>query len=215
MDNSGFPALPPNLRESYPELENARAVWDKRTGQLENVRGLLTEPSGDSPERIAERLVDRYSPLLGKGEGSVLDDLALAHVTEGPAGYTVRYRQHVGEIPVYGAQVSVHVTKNGQVYRVSSSYRPGAARVNVSEALEGGIPATNARQIAVGEVKGENRLRRTPEAELAIYPLGEADYPAWQVSVALETPAQAWIVFVDGRTGRVLDKVPTLVRRAE
>ncbi|MFQ6102265.1 MAG: hypothetical protein ACE5OS_13680 [Anaerolineae bacterium] len=209
---SEHPSYP---QDSYPELKGVRVTWDKKTHQLRKARGLLTEESDEASERVASRFLDRYSPLLGKDEGSVLDDLKLTQVTRSPAGYEARFQQYVGEVPVYRGQVSIYLTERGQVYGISNSYRPNAARVDVTEALKGGIEAPKACQIAVDEVRGEGRLRRAPEAELVIYPLNEENRLAWQVSVALKAPVQVWVVFVDVCTGRVLDKVPTLMRRAE
>lgn len=215
MDKPNSSKRPSSPQDSYPELKGVRATWDEKTGQLRKVRGLLTEESDEAPERVASHFLDRYSPLLGKDEGSVLDDFKLAQVTRSPAGYEVRFQQYVGEVLVYRGQVSIYLTERGQVYKISNSYRPNAAQVDVTEALKEGIDAPKARQIAVDEVRGEGRLRRPPEAELVIYPRDEANHLAWQVSVALKAPVQVWVVFVDVRTGRVLDKMPTLMRRAE
>lgn len=215
MDQSNLPEPSPSPQDSYPELEGVRVTWDEKTGQLKKARGLLTEQSSESPEGVARRLMDRYSPLLGKDQGSVLDDLELAQVTQSPAGHAIRFQQYVGDIPVYRGQISIYLTERGQVYKISNSYRPDAAQVDVTEALTGGIEAPRACQIALDEVRGEGRLRRRPEAELVIYPLDEANHLVWQVSVALKLPPQVWLVFVDVCTGRVLDKVPTLMQHAE
>lgn len=215
MDESKPAEPPPSAPDDYPELEEGHASWDEETGQLRKARGLLTEESDESPEAVAARLVDRYSPVLGKQRGSLLDDLRLAQVARSPAGRVVRFQQYVGDIPVHRGQVSIYVTERGQVYRISNSYRSDAAQVDVTETLKDGIEAPEACQIAVDEVGAEGRLRRAPESELVIYPLDEENHLVWQVSVALKAPVQVWVVFVDVCTGRVLDKVPTLMRRAE
>ena len=215
MGKPNPPKPPLSPQDSYPELKGVRATWDKKTGQLRKARGLLTEESDEAPEQIASHFLERYSPPLGKDNGSVLDDFKLAKVTRSPPGYDVRFQQYVGEVPVYGGQISIYLTERGQVYRINNSYRPHAAQMDITEALKTGIGAPKACQIAADELGGEGRLRRAPEAELAIYPLDESNHLAWQVSVALKAPVQTWVAFVDVSTGQVLDKVPTLMQRAE
>jgi Zn-dependent metalloprotease len=210
-DSTSGPRSPEDL---YAELEGGQLLWDEKTGQLHKAQGFLTKQSDEAPEHVAQGILDRYSRLLGKHYGSVLDDFRLERVTSTPGGYEVRFGQYVGDVPVFRAGASIHLSEEGQAYRITNEYRADAMQVDVAHAVQEGIDASEACQVAVDAVEGADRLRRAPEARLVIYPLDETSSPAWQVSVALTDPAESWLVFVQVDGGSVLERIPTLARRA-
>jgi Zn-dependent metalloprotease len=189
--------------------------WDKQTGLLRKARGLLTDESDDPPERIAERYLERNSRLLSTEEGSVLDHLELVQTVRTPAGHRLSYQQHVGPVPVHGGRISVDVTDQGQVYRLTSDYRPDAARVDLADAGRIGVGESIAREIAVKAVEGRGRLRRDPEARLVIVAERGRSQLAWQVVVVLASPPQSWEILVDADNGQVLDSTQTVMTDSE
>jgi Zn-dependent metalloprotease len=206
---------PTQPKDATRQLQGGQTIWDEEMGLLRKARGLLTEESDEPPEQIARRFLERYSHLLGKAEGSILDHLKLTQIAHSPAGHRLSYQQYVGEIPVHRGQISVQVTEHGQVYRITSAYRPDAAQADAADVNKTKIEPSAATQIAVEEVKGEGRLRREPEARLVIVPAKDASHLAWQVNVALDEPPQSWEVFVDAHSGQVLDSVQTLMAGAK
>jgi Zn-dependent metalloprotease len=206
---------PVDSQDRFPELARARTEWDKRTGRLIKVRGLLTDKDFAPPEEIASRLLQRYSVLLGKETGSVLDDVRVVEVIQTLEGYEVRFQQFAGPLPVYRGQVSVYVTKQGQVFGLTNGYRPVVEPAAAPRAFGQAIDAAEACQIALRALGGEQRSRQAPQAERVIYPTEMEGRPAWRVSAPLRSPAQTWVVLVDSETGEVLEKTPVLARKTK
>ncbi len=137
--------------------------------------------------------------------------MQLADAVDSPAGHKLSYQQYVGDIPVHKGRLSVYVTYQGRVYRIANDLRPDAIRSAEISVDQIAIELSDAVQVAVDAVKGTDRLRREPEANLVIVSEEGTSRLAWQVSVLLTRPSQSWEVLVDSQSGQVLEMVPVLM----
>jgi Zn-dependent metalloprotease len=141
---------------------------------------------------------------------SPADELVLDSVRTDELGLThVRLRQIIGPLPVWNAEVIVHLDRGRHVYRVQGSYvatpsgLPSAPRLRESDArrtvasLIPGLPA---------ECDG-----CPTEVGVFVPRVGEPRL-AYRVLAAV-SPRESWAVVVDGDTGAVLDRAPTVISR--
>ena len=141
---------------------------------------------------------------------SPADELVLDSVRTDELGLThVRLRQTVGPLPVWNAEVIVHLDRGRHVYRVQGSYvatpsgLPSAPRLRESDA----------RRTVAGLVPGLPPECRDCPTELGVFapPAGEPRL-AYRVLAAV-SPRESWAVVVDGETGALLDRSPTVISR--
>lgn len=192
------------------------------------MRGFLTPESDDNPMHVAERFLNANDASLGKvfssgpafakaGSGQ----LVLERQIQTPAGYHVRFKQVHAGVPLVGAGASVHMTARRQVNVAINDLVQDVLPLDVETAKKAGLPESEAISKAVEAVDGRYRLRGRPDADLVIYRFDNRQYLVWRVSAGLkavkpiETEADraaAWIVFIDLKSGDVLDKMNILAR---
>ncbi len=206
---------PGDLLDNYPELKGARLRWDERTGQLKQAVGLMTRESGETPEKVAGDLIERFSGLLGAGMAGVTGQVKQVGIAQNPAGDLITYQQFIGDIPVYHGIINVYISPLGQVYRLSNDFRPEAGLPAAPEAFPAGIDERTASRIAQAEVNAAGRLSGPASAEKVYYPASERLILAWQVAISLNHPVELWSVFVDARNGKVLEKTQKLLQQKD
>lgn len=151
-----------------------------------------------TPEEMASRFLRDNAGLLQLGSAD-LDDLAHHATWTSPAGTTVRYRQHLAGVPVYGAEIAVTINPDFRVDFVMNGYKPGVAVGSTVPTLAAG----EVRGAALGYlgVAGELSHERV---RLVVYPGKEAVRLAWEVRVvAVGSPVGDWEVLVDAHSGEL------------
>ena len=141
---------------------------------------------------------------------SPADELVVDSVRTDELGLThVRLRQTVGPLPVWNAEVIVHLDRERHVYRVQGSY----------VATPSGLPPTprlgesEARRTVAGLIPGLPAECRGCPIELGVFaPRAGEPRLAYRV-LASVSPRESWAVVVDGETGAELDRTPTVMSR--
>ena len=153
-----------------------------------------------SPEAMAEQYLSENAAVLGLGHAD-LSDLVHKATRESLSGTTVRYRQFVGDVPVYKGEVVVHINNENHVSMVTANYRP-----SLSLDLVPSITAEEARQLAHAHlnVTGALYYDRTT---LTVYDFNDATRLAYQVRVETSEPAGSWEVLVDAHSGQLFKAV--------
>lgn len=193
---------------------------DPQSGLLRKLYGPLSAPSSQEPAVIARRFLQANRDLFLMKKD--LPDLKLDSERESPGGYHVRFRQLYQGIPVYGAYVSVHMNRAGQVRSVSNGYRPSlrAKALPLAEgqgrgeafpdrqfkAPEGASISQKASiSIAWNHLKVRGELRGQSSALQVIYPTKGESLLAWQADLPARAPLGDWRVLVDAVTGEILE----------
>ena len=190
-------------------------------------RGTITLLAGSNLSEVLER-DPAFSALQASGQlaevalaflgaqrtlfklSSPADELVLDSVRTDDLGLThVRLRQTVGSLPVWNAEVIVHLDRARHVYRVQGSYvatpsgLPSTARLGESEArrtvasLIPGLPA---------------ECRDCPTERGVFAPRAGEPRLAYRVLAAVN-PRESWTVVVDAETGAMLERTPTVMSR--
>jgi hypothetical protein len=192
------------------------------------MRGFLTPESSEGPVDVAVRFLRANDVGLGevftKGPALAAETpgrLAVESRVRTPGGYHVRFQQLQSGVPVTGAGASVHMAARRQVHMATNDLARGVPSFDVEEEKAAGVTDSEAIRRAVRAVDGRGRLRGTPGAELVIHQFEGRWYLAWKVSVGLaagesiETNSDrsaAWAVFVDVRSGDILNMMDILTR---
>lgn len=165
---------------------------------LKALPGLATRSSSDpagasvafvAAHRDAFRLRNAASEL--KLDSVQRDELGFQHV---------RFRQVFRGLEVAGCEMRFHYDANGALYLVSASHIPTPSRRDVRPQLD--------KAAAIRAVASSLQARPADwPASLKIWPspTGEGIL-AYEVAAALG-PARAWRVFVDARSGRILQRI--------
>ncbi|MGH2537448.1 MAG: BACON domain-containing protein, partial [Candidatus Promineifilaceae bacterium] len=182
-------------------IENGQA--DARTGAPVALWRVNYPARGETAEAQARDYLSANAEFLGL-KSADLADLSLAGQRQGPAGATVRFDQTANGLPVYAAEIAVHISPAGLVTYVSSSYRPDVSLAPAKPALS----AEQARQALLDHLGAAGPFRYD-QTSLAVQPTEAGGRLIYLVRVVADQPAGDWEALVDAASGdllQVLDK---------
>lgn len=195
-----------NALEKLKRLDWAlHATWSKR-GIPSHLCGNLSTQIEEEPEKAARKFLSEHFKLFRMKES--LEDLIFLRKTDSLGGCHVVFQQMFSGLPVHNAFTSVHMDKNNRINKIDVCYHPG---LFVEMPVEG-VSQEDAIRIAVDTLKGEKRLAKEVFAEQIIYPKQNRYHVAWKVGVPLINPIEDWHVFIDFKTGNILDIVEALLK---
>ncbi|MDN4071908.1 MULTISPECIES: M4 family metallopeptidase [Fictibacillus] len=126
----------------------------------------------------------------------------------------VRLHQSKNGLPVEGTEVIVHYRKDGSIASVTGYYNNTAeeAELDTTAAISSG----KALEIAKRSVKAPDSIDYEPTTQLVVYPYNGKMHTAYKVNVNFlgENPGN-WFVFVDAKTGKVIDQYNGLMHADE
>lgn len=126
----------------------------------------------------------------------------------------IRFNQSVNGVKVEGAEVVVHFNKNNEVVsvngRTNQTIAEGSVDTNASLSSEDALDA------ALASVNAPEELTYEPTSELVVLPFDGENFTAYKVNVNFmgDEPGN-WFVFVDAKTGEVIDKYNGLMHADE
>jgi Zn-dependent metalloprotease len=138
------------------------------------------------------------------------EELRIRSVETDAQGLThVRLAQSHAGIPVWGAEILVHLDRAGHVYLVQGRYAPTPRGLETTP----GLPVARALEVVAGEIRGLGGRCPRCTADLAIFaPVDGPPRLVYRVDAPVSL-AEGWEVLVDAGTGAVLQRLPTVVRR--
>lgn len=124
------------------------------------------------------------------------DQLGMTHV---------RFNQSVNGVNVEGAEVIVHFNKNNEI--VSVNGRTNQTITADSVDTNASLSSDEALSAALASVNAPEELTYEPTSELVVLPFEGKNYTAYKVNVNFmgDEPGN-WFVFVDAKTGEVIDQ---------
>ncbi|MBM7693637.1 Zn-dependent metalloprotease [Peribacillus deserti] len=180
------------------------------------------------PVFLKERFAEKFSSstaanalnyLKKKQEKTGLSDpekkLKVKNVQKDELGMThVRFNQSVNGVNVEGSEVVVHFDKNNEVVSVNGRINETITddAVNTTTSLS----SNAALKTALSSVNAPEELTYEPTSELVVLPFEGKNYTAYKVNVNFmgDEPGN-WFVFVDAKTGEVIDKYNGLMHADE
>ncbi|WP_068777131.1 M4 family metallopeptidase [Paenibacillus sp. FJAT-26967] len=166
-------------------------------------------PAGLSNDEKVWSFLDSKKGAIQLGK-SAKEQLKIVKRQKDAASGTEHYRlkQYIQDIPVYGAEQTVHLDKKGNVSSYLGSILPDAQQ-NVSNGLTAVINASQA--IAKANADAEKKLgklgeqQKAPQAELTIYPLEGKNLLAYVTEVNVLEPSPARTrYFIDAVNGEII-----------
>lgn len=168
-------------------------------------QGHQVKSSGSAQVKASQYLQENASKLGLKS--SDLSDLDVTFTGSSAAGDTVRFKQTIDGIPVYGAEIAVTVTPTSLVNFVVNGY-------NTLAGLPAGIGKTIPRYSQASALQAAKAHLGVTEsgdvsfesANLVIYPRrnGLASLLAWEIHVIpTSEPVGDWEVLYDAHTGKI------------
>ena len=204
------------LQRIKSESETAvRARWHRNRGTVRSLYNLTLPAPIGTLETSTRQCLNDYCDLFAMTDPSI--ELRLTDIQSSLTGRHVRFHQYYNGIEVYGAVVSVHTNRTGQIRVIHSNYFP---RINISTAAS--LTPEGAINIAIAET-GAFDLRKPPHASLVIFPNRDAgqigDYTnayrlAYRTIVHSRQPIASWEYIIDANTGEPLYR-RSLLRSAD
>jgi bacillolysin len=135
----------------------------------------------------------------------VKDKLGMTHV---------RFNQSVNGVNVEGAEIIVHFNENNEVVSVNGRVNQTIADTAVDTTVS--FSSEAALKEAMASVNAPEELTYEPTTELVILPFERVNRTAYKVNVNFmgDEPGN-WFVFVDAKTGEVIDKYNGLMHAEE
>jgi bacillolysin len=126
----------------------------------------------------------------------------------------VRFNQTVNGVNVEGAEVVVHFNKNNEV--VSANGRINQTVTETAVDTSASLSSDAALKTALSSVAAPEELTYEPTSELVVLPFEGKNHTAYKVNVNFmgDEPGN-WFVFVDAKTGQVIDKYNGLMHADE
>lgn len=142
-------------------------------------------------------------------------NLKVKNVQKDELGMThVRFDQSINGVKVEGAEVIVHFNENNEITSVNG--RVNQTITDAAVDTKATLSSDSALKKALSAVNAPEELTYEPTSELVVYPFEGENVTAYKVNVNFmgEEPGN-WFVFVDAKTGEVVDKVNGLMHADE
>jgi bacillolysin len=195
-----------NVLAAQPEakVEQAAKQWNEKANVPLFVKEKQAVKRAEATSSDALNFLSENKSKLGiknpkaalKVKKSEKDDLGMTHV---------RFNQTKNGIPVEGAEVVVHYNENNEVTSVN-----GSLNNQIEQSTLDTTPAVSVKDALAKAKKSVDApavLDQLPQADLVIYPFEGENHLAHKVNLSFlgDEPGN-WFVFVDAKTGEVIDK---------
>ncbi|MCA9948130.1 MAG: immune inhibitor A [Anaerolineales bacterium] len=188
----------PDETEAATRIEDA--LVSTETGAPLNLYQVNYAVTPGTPEAMADQYLSENADQLHLRSVS-LADINHRMTREGLAGATVRYTQSVDAVPVYKAEIVVHINNDSLVTYVINDYKSDLKAVDTNPTLS----AEQAQRVAY-EYLNVQRPFNFEATQLFIYP-GKSTRLAYQVRVMPAAPMGDWEVLVDAHSGEIIKAV--------
>ena len=176
--------------------------WDEDSGIAKFIKGRLSKPSNDDPEKIAKAFLKGNSGLLDLQE-DLNESLEVSHVEKDKQGFShIYFAQSLNGIPVFEGSTQVHINPEGEViaykdYRLAAldvSYEP---RITEQDAIKIFLKNCGNKSEAIKENKIRLILFRDSNKETHL---------AWEIEWIREDDLAPSFHIIDAHTGNILLK---------
>lgn len=216
-------------RAAIQKLEQAstsavQIVFDSVTGVPRFITLRVPTYAALTAEKASYRFLEDYKALFKMAQPS--QELSVKAVQRDRLGMThVRMFQSLGNVPVFGHELVVHIDREGSIYAVNGKFVPQVEVQTLTPALS----AQRAIEIALSDVgptlyRWDTQLEQMlppgktwrPTADLVIYEHNAQFRLAYRTMIAVEEPEPAnWVYFIDAMTGEVLYRYNDLKHASE
>ena len=199
IDHGSKEFIPLEVEESYI-IDNLR--MSDVTGFPLNIRGINQKVSGESLESKARAYLSLTKESLGLTEELIKNNLKLLVIRYGLSGDVVRLQQHYDGIPVYNAQITIHINKKSEVTYVANSWKYGYNSLVMKTPF---ITAESALTKALEQI-GIKTPAIHDEEKLLVYvnPIDDKSALVYRYLLSGQDHSGDWEVLIDVHTGEVV-----------
>jgi Zn-dependent metalloprotease len=176
--------------------------WTRRSGIRGMTKAIPSEPASGAPEEVATKFLSQNRQLLGIERE--VGELKVAEFIESKGISHIRFQQVYQGLPVYGAEISVHVDNANQVQVVNGEYLTDLTLPR-SIREKGPITKVQAIETAIHDLGEDTTLRGSATAEMIIYPVRDQYVKAYKVTFSTSMPLGDWVYFINAENGKVID----------
>lgn len=187
--------------------------WNEKASVPVFVKERFAEKFSSSTAANALNYVKKNQDKIGltnpdknlKIKSTQKDKLGMTHV---------RFNQSVNGVNVEGSEVIVHFNEKNEVVSVNGRINQTIADDAVDTTAS--LSSDDALKAALSSVNAPEELTYEPTAELVVLPFEGENYTAYKVNVNFMGNAPGnWFVFVDAKTGEVIDQYNGLMHADE
>lgn len=176
--------------EDNPEW---KVKWDKKKGIAKRLFHAKSKVFPGKPEDAARKFLSSYHGLFGLKPG--LDDLRTKKSIKTPLGERITFRQHYNQIPVIGAEITVHVSDKNSIILVENQCIPDI-QIDTQPLIEKDDALRTAERAVGIDESGVEKA----SSELVILPCGCEQNLVWRVIVSKKGLIdKTWLVYVDAK----------------
>ena len=202
------PFIIPNDLEATHELPGQSI--SQVTGAPLALYGVNYPVAAGSPEEMARQYLSANAAQLHL-KSNTLDDLVYRVMRQGPSGTVVRFTQQVAGVPVYQAEIAVHINNQNRVTAVTSQYKEGAALNSVAPTLA----AADAHRLAVDYLTAQAPFHFDTTTLVVYHNANNGETRlAHQIRLEPSDPLGYWELLVDAHSGEFI-KVINLAAEAD
>ena len=200
--------------KSYSETP-VRARLHRHRGTVRSLYNLTLPVPIGTLETSMRQCLDDYRDLFAMTDPSI--ELRVTDIQSSLTGRHVRFHQYYNGIEVYGAAISLHTNRSGQIRVIHSNYFP---QINISTVAS--LTPEQAIGIAIADARAFD-LRKPSLASLVIFPNRDVrqigDYAdvyrlAYRVNLHSRQPLASWEYIIDANAGEPLHR-RNLLRSAD
>lgn len=186
--------------------------WNERASVPVFVKERAEKYSSSTASNALNYLKNRQEKI---GISHPKKNLKVKDVQKDELGMThVRFNQAVNGVNVEGSDIIVHFNKNDEVVSVNGRINQTVADTDIS--TKASLSSKAAIKAALSSVNAPEELTYEPTVELVVYPFKEENHTAYKVNVNfMGTEPGNWFVFVDAKTGKIIDQYNGLMHADE
>jgi hypothetical protein len=184
-----------------------KEVWGFRTAPM-RTRAKAKGPA--RPERAARQFMASNAGLFGLDPA--LGDIRARKVIHSlGAHHVILEQRHLG-YRIHRGYVTVHMDRDARVYLAKNRSVPEA---KLPRAFVQKLDLDAAVRRARDDLPPSKRRATLHESELLWFPWRDRLLPAWKIRLVRKSPQEEWIVYVNARTGTVLNRFDNLALAAD
>jgi Zn-dependent metalloprotease len=151
---------------------------------------------GNSPTEMAFNWISANKTLLGINS---INDITVSFKRSGLSGHTIRFQQTLNEVPIFNAQIAVHISPKNKVTYVDNLFDPTLEQIKTIPALT----KSEAFQAALRAINAKGKISYSSN-ELMVYNQNKATQLIYKVVIESELPIGSWEILVNAQNGTVL-----------
>ena len=187
------------------DLRKWKVVWDMDKYVPKKVYDFRTEPLLGTVKEIAETFLKENLGVLKIS--APFEDLKFEKVKESLASKTVLFQQYFKGTPIHGAWIAVHIDNQNRVFMVKNDTVPvSQLQERISKSKAGLLPSSKVDAIITKKIKQYGVLDTKIKKQSRIYTLKGNLRNVWKVKFGTKKPAASWILFIDKKTGQIIEE---------